>query len=209
MPIPTLRFSLKTLFLVLLFGSLAASNIFTSYRWKQAREENTALRKEVGYLVVDDPDKISLVAVPTLDELTWRWRIHVPDGSRPQVRISGQQIPVNEFSTSYSATTAPSGDYVLTAAVRRNRFDEWTLTVSFGSGSSTTSIDQRFAGWLEKQKGASGWSSSQAGTSGAEVHAPDEKFTLLRVRAMVPSADGTSASTTDQPSDGILIWVER
>lgn len=209
MPTPAFRFSLKTFFLVLLFGSLVASNLFTSYRWKQAREENTALRKEVGYLNVEDPDKLNLVAVKTLDDLTWRWRVHVPEGSRPQIRLSGQEIPLNGFSASYSGTTLPPGDYLLTAAVRRNRFDEWTLTLGYGNSSSTTSIDPRFAGWLEKQSGPSGWSTSQAGTSGAEMHALDETFTLLRVRAMVPSADGKSASTTDQPSGGVLIWVER
>ena len=209
MPTPAFRFSLKTFFLVLLFGSLAASNLFTSYRWKQAREENTALRKEVGYLNVEDPDKLNLVAVKTLDDLTWRWRVHVPKGSRPQIRISGQAIPLNGFSASYSGTTLPPGDYLLTAAVRPNRFNEWTLTLGYDNGSSTTSIAPPCAGWLEKQSRASGWSTSQAGTNGTEVHPLDETFTLLRVRAMVPSADGTSASTTAQPSDGILIWIER
>lgn len=204
-----MRFSLKTLFLVLLFVCLVGSNLFTSYRWKQAREENTALRKEVGYLVVEDPNKLNLVAVKTLDDLTWRWRVHVPEGSRPQIRISGQEVPFDGFSTSYVATTLPPGDYLLTATVRRNHFDEWALTVGFGNGSNTTSIDQRFVGWLEKQSGAAGWSTSQAGTSGTEVRAVGERFTLLRVRAMVPSANGTSASTTAQPSDGVLIWVER
>ena len=206
---PMFRFSLRTLFLVLLFGCLAASNIFTSYRWKQVREENTALRKEVGYLIVEDPNKLNVVAVKTLDDMTWRWRVHVPDGSRPQLRFYWQEIPVNGFSPEFAATNLPPGDYPLTATIRRNRFDEWTLLVGFGNGSSTTAIDQRFAGWLEKQSGPSGWSMSQAGTDGTEVHALDEKFTLLRVRAMVPSADGKHASTTDKPSGGILIWVDR
>src|SRR6185437_10151640 len=64
-PMSRFRFSLKSLFLVLLFVSLAASNLFTSYQLKQLHEENLALRKETGRLVIKDPAKLNVVAVPT------------------------------------------------------------------------------------------------------------------------------------------------
>ena len=206
---PRFRFSLKTLFLVLLFVSLAASNLFTSYRLKQLHEENLALRKETGRLVIKDPAKLNVVAVPTFEDLTWRWRVHVPEGSRQRIALSGGQIPVTGFSGSFSATHLPAGDYLLTAVVRRNHLDKWTLTVGHSGGAVSTSVADEHADWLGDGPGVSrGWSTSQAGQSDAELRGPGEKLTLLRLRVMVPSADGKSSHSIDEPSDGVLIWID-
>ena len=205
---PRLRFSLKTLFLSLLFACLVGSNVFTSYRFKRLHDENVALRKETGRLVVKDPTKLNVVAVPTFEDLTWRWRVHVPPGQGDKISLSGYKIPPTGYSGSYSSTTLPSGEYLLTATVRRNHLGKWTLTVGHSGGTCTTSINEEHSGWLEPQTGASGWSSSQAGQHEATVREPGTQLDLLRLRVMVQSADGKSAKNTDEPCDGLLIWVE-
>ena len=206
---PRLRFSLKTLFLSLLFACLVGSNVFTSYRLKQLHEENVAQRKETGRLVVKDPTKLNVVAVPTFEDLTWRWRVHVPPGAGERIRLATQQIPGQGHDTGSSlSTTLEAGDYLLTATVRRNHHGQWALIVGHSGGSNMTNINERSAGWLEPQSGASGWSTSQAGQNDATVREPGSKLDLLRLRVMVQSPDGTSASNTDKPADGLLIWVE-
>lgn len=206
---PRIRFSLKTLFLALLFASLAGSNVFTSYRLKQLHEENVALRKETGRLVVKDPAKLNVFAVPTFEDMSWRWRVHVPEGPRQRMCLSGVRIPVHGFSGSYASTYMAPGDYLLTAIVRRNHSEKWTLTVGRPGGSISTSIDDEHGGWLEEKSGVSrGWSTSQAGQNETEVREPGETLTLLRLRVMVPAPDGKSSHTTDDPSDGILIWID-
>ncbi|HVW39010.1 MAG TPA: hypothetical protein VHB99_16965 [Pirellulales bacterium] len=54
---PRIRFSLKTLFVVLLVGTLAGSHVFTSYRLKKTHDENVKLRTELGYLTIEDRTK--------------------------------------------------------------------------------------------------------------------------------------------------------
>lgn len=205
---PRLRFSLKSLFLSLLFACLVGSNVFTSYRFKELHDENLALRKETGRLVVKAPAKLNIVAVPTYEDLTWRWRVHVPPGKGEKISLSGDRIPPRGHSGSYSSTTLPPGGYLLTATVRRNHLGKWTLIVGHSGGTCTTSINEEHAGWLEPQTGASGWSSSQAGQHDATVREPGTQLDLLRLRVMVQSPDGKSAKNTDEPFDGLLIWVE-
>jgi hypothetical protein len=43
------------------------------------RYELSELRRETGYLEITDPQTLQAIAVPCLEELTWRWRIHVPN----------------------------------------------------------------------------------------------------------------------------------
>jgi hypothetical protein len=206
--VPRLRFSLKTMFVVLVFLCLVGSNLITSYQLKQLHEENVALRKETGRLVIKDPAKLNVVAVPTYEDLSWRWRVHVPPGKGERISVSAYLIPQVGYSGSRSSTTLPPGDYLLTATVRRNHLDDWTLTIGHPGGTCAVGINAEHAGWLERQSGASGWSSSQAGQTEATVREPGAKLDLLRLRVMVQSSGGQNAATSDEPSDGLLIWTE-
>lgn len=205
---PRLRFSLKTLFLSLLFACLIGSNVFTSYRLKQLHEENVALRKETGRLVVKDPAKLNIVAVPTYEDLTWRWRVHVPPGDGERICFATQQIPQRGYDTGTSSTTLRPGDYLLTATIRRNRHGDWALTFGHPGGNFAAAFNEQFADWLGRQPKSAGWSMSQLGENDATVREPGAKLDLLRLRVTVRSPDGRSSSSPDEPCDGILIWIE-
>jgi hypothetical protein len=147
--------------------------------------------------------------VPTFEDLTWRWRVHVPERSRQRIAFSGGQIPVKGFSGRSASTQLPAGDYLLTAIVRRNHLNKWTLTVGHSDGAISTSIADEHADWLGDGPGfARGWSKSQTGQNEAELCGPGEKLTLLRLRVMVLSADGKSSHSNDEPCDGVLIWID-
>ena len=38
----------------------------------------SSLRRETGYLKITDENKIHAIGLPSLDNLTWRWRIYIP-----------------------------------------------------------------------------------------------------------------------------------
>src|SRR5678816_3137100 len=73
-------FSLRTMLLVGTVIVLAVSHLVTTRRLKVATEEVHKLRQEVGYLDVADPSRVHAVQVPTLETMTWKWKLHLPPG---------------------------------------------------------------------------------------------------------------------------------
>src|SRR5437764_525877 len=74
------RFSLKTLFLAVLFVAMGLALFVTMRELLALRRENSLLRAEAGHLTVEDPQKAAVPSIRTLDELTWRWKVHLPPG---------------------------------------------------------------------------------------------------------------------------------
>lgn len=194
--------------LLLFIGSLVASNLFTSWQLHQLREENFQMRKELGRLVVSDPNKVNIIAVPTYEEMLWRWRIYVPKGKSFQLAALTHQIPQTGFLTaadSESTGLIKEGEYLLTATIRPNRNGAWQLMVAAPQSSSGFGIADDHAKWLS---GNPGWSTEQAGSTSTEVSDLAQPMVLLRVRSMKQTAPGTS-STTPEPSDGVMIWIKK
>jgi hypothetical protein len=84
--IRNVRYPLTILFLVVTFVGLSVGVWSTNHKLRQAyldnarlRYERTELRRETGYLEVTDPQTLHAIALPCLEELTWRWRIYVPN----------------------------------------------------------------------------------------------------------------------------------
>src|SRR5579862_9062536 len=62
------------------------------------KAENKKLRDELGELTIVDAAKVNVIAVPTIDEHTWRWRIYLPIGHFV-IRYSEFDIPESGFPT--------------------------------------------------------------------------------------------------------------
>src|SRR5688500_3942876 len=75
-----LRFTLRAFLLVSAFGALVLSHVITSQRLRRTEDELIELRKEAGYLTIDDDARIHAVRLPTLEALEWRWRLYLPPG---------------------------------------------------------------------------------------------------------------------------------
>ena len=203
---PRLRFSLRMFLLLLFIASLIGSNLFTAWQLHQLREENAELRMEVGRLVVTDVNKVNAVAVPTYQDLTWRWRIHVPKGPPLYVCGSAHEVPLTGFPANRSATNLPEGEYLLTAAIRHDRNGQWQLTVAYQNGSSSFGISDEDAGWLVDSPG---YSTSQAGVSGTDLFDPNARFELLRVRTFEKRPGGGSVSSDSPAGPGVMLWIEK
>ncbi|HEV3341921.1 MAG TPA: hypothetical protein VG125_16255 [Pirellulales bacterium] len=201
-----LRFSLRTFLLLLFVASLIGSNLFTAWQLDQARQENVEMRKQLGRLVVTDASKINLVAVPTYEDMMWRWRVYVPKGLPLYVCGSTREITGTGFPANHSASNLPEGEYLLTAAIRRDRHGKWQLTLAHRQGSSSFGISDEDAGWLVDSPG---WSTSQAGVSGTEVFDPSAPLELLRIRTMEKLPGGGSTSSSSPTGPGVMLWVDK
>lgn len=215
---PRFRFSLRAFLLLLFIASLVGSNLFTSWQLHDAREQIMQLNKDLGRLVVADVniDKVNLVAVPTYEDLLWRWRLRVPKGMSLYAHLGVGEIPPKGIPQLSGSSSGPieEGEYLMTAAIRRNRENKWQFTVErkrdfqggTASASSSVSIADQYAAWLT---GEVGFGSSMAGGGGStEVSGLGRPFELLRVRSFKTTSPGSSASTT-QATDGVLLWLTK
>jgi hypothetical protein len=200
-----IRFSLRVFLLLLFIASLVGSNLFTAWQLDKVRQENAQMHKELGYLKVSDPTKIHVVAVPTYEDMLWRWRIYVPQGQSFWICSSTHDIPQTGISESVSSTTLDEGEYLLTAAIRPDRHGKWQLTVGLEGGSASTGFGDDDATWIDDNLG---WESSQAGVGSTEVLEPENPAVLLRVRSMVKNATG-SVSSSSATEKGVMIWITK
>ncbi|HVX11520.1 MAG TPA: hypothetical protein VHC22_10085 [Pirellulales bacterium] len=200
-----LQFSLGRLLLAIGVLMLLGSHIFTSWKLKQAREDVDRMATELGRLTIREPDRLNVVAVPTYDDLTWRWRAHVPEARKYYLDWATAEIPeigVPLHPHKGIRFSLPAGEFMLTVAARRDRVGEWKLTVAEQHHSSvSTPIPEDHAGWLVDNPGYI--MTSQAGTDGTESATDGEHLVLLRVTC------GTTATPNTPPasSSGLMVWA--
>ncbi|HXT59991.1 MAG TPA: hypothetical protein VN699_15235 [Pirellulales bacterium] len=213
---PRLRFSLKALFLFLLVATLAASNVFTSYRLKQSRDQNAKLRTELGYLTIEDPGKLNVVQIATHEDLEWQWRLHVPEGSKLVLKGATHEIPEHGLPAESGRLGLQSGEHLVTAAVRRDHLNQWQLRLAI-SGTTTLWPFPETAKWLNDKAGATGWLTAGGGRT--ETKKPGKPLRLLRVLSQThlpPGISPTIRFDDDLPrgksnriGDGLTIWIDE
>jgi hypothetical protein len=203
---PRFRFSLRSFFLVLFIGCLIGSNLFTASENRRLRRANEELQTELGLLVVGDPNKLHAIAVETHEELTWRWRLHVPKGRTFLVGVSTHEIPGSGLAANFGSFGLPEGDFTVTAAIRRDHLDKWRLNFTMPSGSISTTVPDERSKWIVDSPGAS---SEQAGSGGTpKVVDAGEPMVLLRRRLAQQLANG-STRIGRESCDGVMIWIEE
>ncbi len=93
------RFSLRRLFAVCIIATIVASHVITSMRLFRENSELRELRQEVGYLDVRNTNLPHIVGVKTLDDLTWKWKLYLPEGRTFVIReFLGTAPPENNFN---------------------------------------------------------------------------------------------------------------
>jgi hypothetical protein len=206
----------------LLVLSLIGSNLYVSFKWRQAQTDVQRLRDELGYLTIDDPTRFYVRELPTLEPLNWRWRIYVPQGERDFCAGVGR-IPIegagagssgrhySRRSQAGSPLTDPmQGEYTLTARIERNQLGNWRLVIQYPDGGLTQAIMPPDAGWLSAEElfgqvrsNREIQATAAGGNKQTESFAADDMVVLLRLRA--PKHD----QTPNEPCDGVIIWFEK
>jgi hypothetical protein len=200
------QFSLGRLFLTMAFVTLLSSHVYTSWKLKQAREDVGRMATELGRLTITDASRLNVLALATYDDMTWRWRVHVPSTRKYAIFSATRKIPLTGDPPSRAGiqTILKPGDYILTVAARPDGLGAWKLTIAKPGTSIRTTIDKSDAAWLVDSPG---FMTAQAGGDGTEAVDGDKPLVLLRLNC---ESNATAAAAPPAPgatTEGIMIWA--
>jgi hypothetical protein len=202
-----LQFSLRGMLLLIVLAAIGFS-LWTSNRQRKEiqrlQSEVKRLKNEVGEIVVEEGEehKLHAVALPTLEDNTWKWRVYVPAGRNFAVTANSGVIPPTGESqgTSTSKSGLSAGEQTITVVLRPNNEGKWGWIIATGS---TTGHLQAPSG--KKLNGRK--SSASNGVVRTTVAAePGKGIELLRHR-MFFSDDPRKSAGFDGPGEGILVTI--
>jgi hypothetical protein len=210
------RFRLSTLFILAVLAALLVAQITSTLRVRRVEAhnqalaaENKALRAEAGHLTIADRSKVAVIAVPEIDELTWRWKVWLPKGTWT-MHAATEGISTTGLARS-SCTLPSSGDTTVNvaASVRKSASGDWQRIVSFGGAEVRSSLsgDHALVASMRSTQLTS------AGRAMEDVFDPKDPVVLLRLRAFknVETSPGTwtSPPPSTAPADGFMVWFEK
>jgi hypothetical protein len=194
------RFSLLT---ILFLFALVGCGITIWQLWREVgplREEVRRLRDEVGELAIDDATKIHAIETRQPDELTWRWRLWIPEGRTYVIRSTGGEIPKVGFpQLGGSMWVREPGEIWIEYRITKDPHSgTWRGSIHRKEG-SVGSDEQPWVDWGNRSGTGEG-----VGTS-TRSYAPDETVVITRQRfgQSVPSSEDIP-----DPAPGFMIWLE-
>ena len=202
------RFSLREMVLLVAVVALAVSHSMTSLRLRTVSEENRLLRQEVNRFPLDDESLLHVAALQSTDNLTWRWRLHVPESGTFVLRTENANLPESGLPTKlgYVGDELPKGDVYVTVTVQKDRDQRWTVVTLIPAPKmkSRFFIPQSNASWLEQR---ASFGVRQMGMDGIKSIPRGEVGVLLRVRKSKIVANGVTVDMN--PTDGVMVWIEE
>jgi hypothetical protein len=202
-----LQFSLRSMLVLIVLAAIAFSLWTSNQQRKEIQRlqaEVKRLKNEVGEIVVEEGEehKLHAVALPALEDNTWKWRVHVPAGRNFTVAAaSGVTPPSGEAqATSTFRSELSAGEQTITVALRRNEEGiwRWIMRTDLGMGQLQVSSESKMNG-----RKSSFWSGVSVNTVAAE---PGKRIELLRHRTFF-SDDPKTSTGHDGPGDGILVMI--
>lgn len=215
------RFSLRTFILVCLLVSTLVALGVVSNRFQKANEEVGKLRDELGYITVVDEEKIHAVAIPTGDDMYWRWRLYLPGRVQYRIQIaSWVGIPKEGLPNSDSmflplCQDVESQEIIFSIRFYRNEKGKWFIRITQQNEEDYHALyvdedydelyDDGYHHALDHDQidaymNASGKATMQWGSGGVVTGSTSAPFFLFRCYVYDWSDD------TDPP--GFMIWLE-
>lgn len=217
----TVRYSLAAIILIVTFAGLVIGAWSANHRLRHANVENarlryelSELRRETGYLEVTDPQQLHAVALPSLEDLTWQWRIYVPNITDFDLNWGFDGIAGEGIDARYTKRGASlsEGMQTLTCAIRRDLKDPelgWLLICqsSLNQAKMTVSLPRECQPWFTEQQGVA-FAVSGIGME-PEAASTSEPFILRRQRRIEFSEDVHQVKREDSAihREGLLIWI--
>ncbi len=222
MPRFRLRFSILN---ALLLMTIVAMAMVIVRLWREGdlwRAEVHQLRDEVGQLSIEEPTKVAAIRLLSLDESTWKYRIHVPQGQRLGLVLKVNEVPQNGLPAiwrppsathpgRWSSSMLPNGHYlflgegehVVTVGIATNEEGnrcvglEWH-EIATGFRTNLKSIDVDALHWPRVDPGG-----FEEGV-GRSTQVMDGEKEMVLVRHRVP----VGSAPLGQLTDGFLLWLE-
>jgi hypothetical protein len=220
--IRNVRYLLSILFLVVTFVGLGVGVWSANHKLRQAHLDNarlryelSELRRETGYLEVTDPQTLHVIALPSLEELTWRWRIYVPN-AHLALHWGFDGIASEGTGAQYTklGCQLQRGEQVLTCAIRRDAKvieaeQGWQLVCQSSLDHATTRVDlpRGCQPWFTKQQGVA-FAVSGVGMEPA-ANSPEEPLVLLRQRRFTfgEKVHQVKRESPAKKREGLLLWI--
>lgn len=210
-----IRFSLIGILTTTLLVALTATIVVLYQRVRELEPALRKLRNEVGELTVDDPELPHAIRIPTYDDTSFRWRLHLPTGKKFVLRcaastsIPARGLPLMESGEYFMSwefdSTRSDTDWIQAIAFDKDRQGDWRLVLSRGSErrSVTRLLPDEMQGWLEEEHSPALIIAGQGTTVSAK---PGEPLILLwQLRRKIVS-DGPEIV---EPTTGVVVWIEE
>jgi hypothetical protein len=200
------RFSLLTALLLMTFVGIV---IVVVQQWREVgplRAQVRRLRDEVGVLTIEDESKLHAIQIRQDEELTWRWRVWVPQGGETYLHLQWGNVPKTGVPSEYSTSTLEPGEHWIVLKARRGtKNNTWLSSLQTQSSSSTSSIqdDQHWFDWESSTSNGEG-----VGHSTEVFDAATKRVILQRLRVGQLSKS-LGLQKQAGPTPGFIIWLER
>ena len=179
----------------------------------QLRAENAKLRVETGVLKVTDRERVWVLQLKALDDMTWRWKVYLPPG-RWTLRAVTEEIPKTGFPTArighvaaYTHVEKVGRVVQVEAAVRKAPDGRWQLITNLDGPGMRKVLRERHALTMAHKK----YESGAAGANRERAFELDGPIVVLKVRAAALSSEYNYSvrPVPDEPCDGLMLWLEQ
>lgn len=220
-----LRFSLLNLVLVMTVVAMA----LVIYRQQGKIKGLTQTVADAGFLSVGDQSQYHAIYVPTYDELTWRWRVWLPEGNTYEFSALCNRIPpagypgpgdgrdiVYQGRMLYSEDGLGSqvegygpGEYVVTYAIRKNESTAgYDLTVRVEGGkwmgtSHPLSMNGDAPSWENDRRSATTVEGLESNRQRVES---GEQLLLMKTQRYEDGELIPTLESAEKP--GLMFWVQ-
>jgi len=206
------QFSLRTLFVVVGIVALGAAFIASYRQFHEARllrEENARLRGEVGELKIEEGTeyKLQAIAMPTSEDMVWKWRVHVPARQSIFLSVYVGIIGNSGFPGSPGGNSIDPGEHVITASYRKDHTGVWQWFVviePYPRNRGTISLSNPVSDSLAKVIAGTHSSATSGVGSTVTLAEPGDPLELFRFR-IFPQAQ--SSPSGKEAGEGILMWI--
>ena len=195
------RFSLLSLLLLTGLIGVSVSHFRLTAEIQRLQQQNNELKKELGYIAIEDPKKAYTRELASLDATQWRFRVYLPPGKRYHLRIRDEWVD-EDFprSTSGSGPIQPEGEFTLTVGFSQDALGRWQVRITMPGNSQMSTIQEEKSKWLADPRFVG---SNPLGGTQTELD-PDKRVQLIRWRA----ESTRQGETPKSPADGFMIWLE-
>jgi hypothetical protein len=192
----------------LLLITIAGMAIVIAQLWRDVgplRKEVRMLRDETGRLSIEDESKLHAIEVRNDDDLTWKWRVWVPQGQTVTVHSQWGMVPRTGVPVQHNSITLSPGEQWVTLTARRDRDDRnWEERLE-SRGGSVGGIIQPDDHWFDWRGHMSTGDGVSATTSVAQ---DNEKVVVLR-RFRVGQVKSSDVLNKSDRTAGFIVWLER
>jgi hypothetical protein len=194
-----IRFSLRALILAAALLASAIGNVLLVWQRGRLKRKVRAYEKRLGVLHVTDRSRVHVVARPTVEDRTWRWRVWLPEDEEFFLCYGMGEIPNTDFPLRYGYSHIERGKEVdVTVALRRNIDGDWSLLVEAGGISVRPPLPDAVADMMGHACGT-----TQMGDRGTVRSRPGGKQLLLRRRYFK-----TGGARYGAFRPGFVVWLD-